>query len=238
MSKAYNGVVKNYAKACGLNVSDADINKVIKLQEETGKDINYFQIFLLGLQYRQIFDTDFTEEDYDKEVQALLKEHPEIDPETKELTKVLQETYQLDELSNKFKSINIPEIFEKAGFKDNNSVIVNYYDIMDGADGILTQANLNALKINALIKLGTSLGAFSNDEEKAQLINFGTLDFVAMMDAELNEGDLEASEESQATEDFKEQLGEEDNDVLSIKNVLLLRNSLPNDIGLLYSKYY
>lgn len=82
------------------------------------------------------------------------------------------------------------------------------------------------------------MGAFSNDEEKAQLINFGTLDFVAMMDAELNEGDLEASEESQATEDFKEQLGEEDNDVLSIKNVLLLRNSLPNDIGLLYSKYY
>ena len=238
LSKAYNNVVKKYAKACGMNVSDADINQAIKLQEEMGKDINYFQQYLLGLQLKQMFDTDYTDEDQEKDIQALLKEHPEIDPETMESTKVSQKTYQLAELSNKFKSIDIPEIFEKAGFQDIESVIVDYDDVMKNADNLLTSSNLNALKVNALITLGTSLGAFSNEEEKAQLVNFGTLSFVAMLDAELQESDLETAEESQATKDFKDMLGEEDNDILSTKNIVLLRNCLPNDIGLLYAKYY
>lgn len=238
LSKAYNSVVKKYAKACGLNVSDTDIKQAIKLQEEAGKDINYFQTYLIGLQYRQMFDTSFTDEDCEKEIQALLKEHPEIDPETKEMTKVIQKTYSLDKLTNKFKSIDIPEIFEKAGFKEIDSVIVDYDDVMNGADSLLVPANLNALKINALIKLGTNLGAFSNDEERVQLVNFGTLNFVAMLDVELQDGDLEETEESQATKDFEEMLGEEDNDILSSKNIILLRNCLPNDIGLLYAKYF
>lgn len=48
---------------------------------------------------------------------------------------------------------------------------------MNGVDNFLTSSNLNALKINALVKLGTNLGAFSNKEEKAQLVNFDTLSF-------------------------------------------------------------
>lgn len=238
LGKAYKSIVTKYAKACGLNVSDADINQAIKLQEETGKDINYFQMYLMGLQYRQMFDPSFTDEDCDKEIQALLKEHPEIDPETNEPTKVSQKTYQLTELSNKFKSIDIPEIFEKAGFKEIDSVIVDYDDVMNGVDGLFTSSNLNALKINALIKWGTSLGAFSNDEERAQLVNFGNVDFVAIMDAELNDEDLETAENIQAIKDIEEPMNDEDNDILSIKNIYLLRNCLPNDIGLLYAKHY
>ncbi len=70
----------------------------------------------MGLQFRQMFDPNCTDEEIEKEIQELLNEHPEIDPETKELIKTSQKTYQINELSNKFKSIDIPEIFEKTGF--------------------------------------------------------------------------------------------------------------------------
>lgn len=154
------------------------------MQEEAGKDINYFQQYLIGLQFRRMFDPNCTDEEIEKEIQELLNEHPEIDPETKELIKTSQKTYQINELSNKFKSIDIPEIFEKTGFKGIDSVIVNYDDVMNGVDSLLNSSNLNAWKINALIKLGISLGAFSNEEEQAQLGNFDVLSFIAMMDAE------------------------------------------------------
>lgn len=154
------------------------------MQEEAGKDINYFQQYLIGLQFRQMFDPNCTDEEIEKEIQELLNEHPEIDPETKELIKTSQKTYQINELSNKFKSIDIPEIFEKTGFKGIDSVIVNYDEVMNGVDSLLNSSNLNAWKINALIKLGISLGAFSNEEEQAQLGNFDVLSFIAMMDAE------------------------------------------------------
>lgn len=77
-------------------------------------------------QYRQMFNSSFTDEDCGKEIQALLKEHPEIDPETKETTKVIQKMYSLNELTNKFKSIDIPEIFEKDGFKDLRYITMLY----------------------------------------------------------------------------------------------------------------
>lgn len=82
LSKAYNSVIKKYATACGLNVSDADVTKAIKLQEEAGKDENYFLQFMMGLQYKKMMLETYTDEDYQKDFQALLKEHPEIDPET------------------------------------------------------------------------------------------------------------------------------------------------------------
>lgn len=239
LSKVYNEVVKKYATACGLKISDADVDKAIKLQEEAGRDVSYFQNFLLGLQIRQMFDDTYTDEDYKKDLQILLDEHPEINPETNEPYEKSQKTYALnEELSNKFKSVDVPEIVEKTGFKDVDSVILDYDDVMNDVDDFLASSNLNALKINALIRLGTSLGAFSNDEEKRQLINFDSLSNVAMMDAELEEGDLESEEETQAQKDFKEHLGELDDDVLSAKNIAVLQQCLPNDIGLLYAKYY
>lgn len=240
LSKAYNSVVKKYATACGLNVSDADVTKAIKLQEEAGKDENYFLQFMMGLQYKKMMLETYTDEDYQKDFQALLKEHPEIDPETNAPYESNQKTYSLDELSNKFKSIDIPEVIEKTGFEGVDKVIVTSDNVMNGVDNFLTSSNLNALKINALVKLGTNLGAFSNKEEKAQLVNFDTLSFIAMMDFELEDTDLETAEESQSTKEFKEKYGneEEDNDILSAKNIFTLNNCLPNDIGLLYAKYY
>lgn len=238
LSKVYRSVVKNYAKACGMNISDTDVNKAIGLQEETAKNMNYFQTYAMGLQFRQMIDPTFTEDDLKEELELLSKEHPEIDPETMGFIKSPQKTYSLDELSNKFKSINIAEIFEKSGFEGIDSVIIDYDDVMNNVDKQLSSSNLNALKLNSLIKLGMNLGAFSNKEEEKQLNNFQTLNFTAMMDFTMEEDELDSSDDSQVTEEFKDILGEDDDDILNSKNISLLRNSLPNDIGLLYAKYY
>ena len=234
LSGAYKKLIKNYMTACGFEVTDKDIEKAVSIQQTAGKDTNYMQSFATGFTLRQMFEPEF---DVDKAMEELLKEHPEIDPETLEQKETTQKTYTAEETDKAVAGITPTEILTEAGFKTEGEKIIFPYDsAMKEADKIFVDSNLNALKINALMQIGTELGAYMNDEEKTSLQSLGALTYIAMMDGEWDE---EKTASDADMEQIAEDLGiETDDSILSEKNIAILNNSLPDDIGLIYCHYY
>ena len=237
LSGTYKKLIKNYMKACGVDVTDKDIENAVSIQETAGRYANYMQIFAKGILLRQMLDPTYTEEDAEKALEELLKEHPEIDPETLQEKETTQKIYDAEEIDKAVKGIKPSEILSDAGFKTEGDKIIFPYDtVMKEADKIFTESNLQALKINALINLGTSLGAYMNDQERKTLEKFGVLSYVIIMDGEWD-GEETANEET--AEQIAEDMGiEMDDSILSEKNLVILNNSLPDDIGLIYCDYY
>ena len=234
LSDTYKKMIKKYMIACGFEVTDKDIEKAVSIQETAGKDTNYMQIFSMGLYLRQMFEPEY---DADKAFEELLGEHPEIDPETLEQKDSPEEIYTTEEADKAVNGIIPSEILAEAGYKTEGEKIIFPYDrVMKEADNIFVDSNLTALKINAIIQIGTELGAYLNDEEKKSLENFGALTYVVMMDGEWD-GEKTASDED--LEQMAEGIGiETDESILSEKNLAILKNSLPDDIGLIYCHYY
>ena len=237
LSGTYKKLIKNYMTACGVEVTDKDIETAVSIQETAGKETNYIQAFAMGIQLKQMLDPSYTAEDAEKDLEKLLKEHPEIDPETLQEKETTQKIYDAQEADKAVKGIKPSEILSGAGFKTEGDKIIFPYDtVMKEADKVFKDSNFQALKINALIKLGTTLGAYMNDEEKKALENLGGMVYIIMMDGEWD-GEETANEET--AEQIAEDMGiETDDSILSEKNLTILNNSLPYDIGLIYCDYY
>ena len=236
LSDTYKKLIKNYMTACGVEVTDKDIETAVSIQETAGKETNYMQAFVMGTQLRQMFDPSYTAEDAEKALKELLNEHPEIDPETLEAKETTQKIYTPEEADSAVNGIKPSEILSGAGFKTEGDKIIFPYDtVMKEADKVFKDSNFQALKINALIKLGTSLGAYMNDEEKKALENLGGLAYIIMMDGEWD-GEEASNDETAAQ---TENVGiDEDDSILSEKNLAILKNSLKYDIGMIYCDYY
>lgn len=236
-SDFYKKAVKDYLKACNVDFTDADINKAIEIQETSDKDVNFAQNYAGGLLLRQMIDESFTDEEYEKKINEIVEEHPDVDRDTYESSNITQKTYTSEEASKSLSKINPVDILKTSGFENTDNIIFSYDNAMKSADKIFTDENLNALKINALIKIGMNFGSLNGNEEVDALETFSTLSLAIIMQLPLEDDDSD-DDNQDYHDDLSESIGEDKDDILSQQNLMYLTQYLPTDIGMMYCNNY
>ncbi len=244
LGERYLNTVKDVVKSMGGEFSDDDIKRAVDLQALATRDKNYAADILQGMTIRMYSDQKITQETINKDTEAMLSEHPDLDPETLESDKEDSRILSAAEAENAAKNIDFRDILNKIGFKNYDNVAVNSEDTLSEIDKAFTADNLNALKVNALFGL-SDFNAPLNDRESDAMKQINIVTYMAYLyissdtDTSLLEEMAEAFLGTAAV--YAAQSGGADQDeesVLSAENLGLIRSYLPNDIGLIYCDYY
>ncbi len=149
----YSNLVKNVVKAMDGEFSDDDIKCAVEIQSLATRDVNYAADIYNGMNMRKYADTKITQETIDKDTEAMLSEHPDLDPETLESDKEDVQILAAAEAAKAAKNIDFCDILNKMGFKNYDNVALHSNDTLGEVDKLFTADNLNALKANALFGL-------------------------------------------------------------------------------------
>ncbi|MGN1115153.1 MAG: M13-type metalloendopeptidase [Candidatus Ornithomonoglobus sp.] len=251
LDSKYHELLKVCMSYSGLKFTDADIEKACKIQETTAKGENYAQLYALGKVIRMSFDEGYTEEQLEADMDKLMKEHKElVDEETGDFkdTSEMIEVCSLEEADAKFTGVKVSEMLTTAGFHDIENIIMPTTGCVEASKNIFKAENLTALKINALLNLAQTLQMSGSESEAAAYDKLNIIMFAAItgwdydtaskyfsqaMDTEVDNPDAETQQDNDG--DSEKTRADE---LLTDNNLQLLGSILPNDIGLLYCKYY
>ncbi len=240
----YLNTVKDVVKSMGGEFSDDDIKRAVELQSLATRDTNYAPSISQGIDIRKYSDQSITQDIIDKDIEAMLSEHPDVDPETMESDKEESQLFTAAEAEKATKNIDFCDILNKMGFKNYDSVELNNKDTLSEIDKAFTADNLNALKANALFGL-IDFNAPLNDDEAAAAeqisINAGMALLYLSIDTDINLLEEMAKALINTMSIYTEESGgadQDDESVFNTENMALIRRYLPNDIGLIYCDYY
>ncbi|MEG0835492.1 MAG: M13-type metalloendopeptidase [Christensenellaceae bacterium] len=234
ISSYYQGVIKDYAISCGFEASDDDAKKAVEAQEIAGKDVNYMNNYIMGQTLKQMFDRKYDKEAQKKDLDALLKEHPEVDPETHEDKESPQKVYTVEEADKAVQSLNPSKILNNVGFKNYDKIIFPFDESIKDMPKVFVNSNLDALKINSLVKLGVTLGCALNDKEQEILVQ---LEMMPLAIA-LNIKDDAVEEKKEEIIDLGNKQEETKEPILSPVNLANISKIMPYDIGMIYCNQY
>lgn len=234
----YEKIMTDCLKYSGMDFSSKDIKDAIKLQEKISAKKSYLANYENGLLLKAYFDPDYTEEQMEKDLAKLKKEHPDEDENQENVV------YTLEEADSKIKGIKVSEMLSNVGFKNFENVMMPSDKVLKSYNGILTDSNLKALKANALLTLEQEFMFFVNEKEEKAYNDLAVLNFAAIMLEPIDESVFEDNSETILDED--EQTAEETDDselsdeerLLTKENLLLIGDLLPMDIGIMYCNQY
>ncbi|MBR5479173.1 MAG: S-layer homology domain-containing protein [Clostridia bacterium] len=238
----YTSLVSRYLGEIGTEFDKKDIEAAIKLQVASAKDVDYFYEIVSYFSFAYMFDI-MTEEEVEAEVDAMIKRNPDFFDKNGNYigTEALFSNKSKEAADAAYDGFDVCEELTDYGFTNLEKIIIPTRKITALEENIISNANLDALKINALLILDQKLGvALSNGESIASSL-IKTFPLMVCLTSSANElSETLASEAEDAEKElFEETTGVEyDEGLLSAVNLNQLRDLLPDDIGLVYAKYY
>ena len=228
------------------------IEKAYEIQEttSTGMELIYVVQYVYGLMTRSIIDPDFDEETSNAILESLIEEHPELNAleEQTTATAAPQEIYSIEEANAIIDNIDIGSMLSDVGFYNIESVVPSLTGNLEACEDVLTDSNLEALKINALLQYGLSIKAGSTQEELDklnELVNLNSAvvtgldpDRYAELYAAFMEQQVQDASDTAEETDETETIDPDTERILSAENMQELQNLMPMDIGYLYCEYY
>ena len=240
----YSDLVSMYLEEIGGEFTEKDVQNAIKLQILSSKDVDYVNEIAAYLSFAQMFNV-ITEEEIKKELKAMIKRNPDFCDENGDYTGVYKvlESKDRESADAAFNGFDVCEELTDYGFTNLEKIIIPITKIAKLEKNLISEENLPALKINALLILQKNL-AVALTEKEAQLnqcINFFPLmTCLSPTHKELAEAmNSEAVTNGSEEETFEETTGlEYDEGILSVVNLNKINELLPDDIGIIYAKHY
>ena len=241
----YEELIALYLEEIGAEFTEKEIKDAVKLQVESSKDIDHFSEICAYLAFAQMFEL-IDEETLAAEIEAMAKKNPEhFDAKTGDYIGPFHmiESKDREDADATYKGFDVCDELTDYGFTNLEKIIVPTGKIAQAEKNLICDENLPALKINALLKLDENLGVSITKKEESLSNILGMFPFMLCLSDSAQEiRDGIASEEKENTSDeeaFAENAGVEfDEGILSAVNLNHLNQLLPNDIGLVYTKYY
>ena len=240
--KVYMSLISRYLGEIGAEFDEKDIEAAIKLQVASAKDTDYFYEIVSYFSFAHMFDM-MTEEEVEAEVEAMIKRNPDFfDKDGNYIgSEALFSSKSKEAADAAYDGFDVCEELTDYGFTNLEKIIIPIQKVTALEDDIISDVNLDALKINALLILDQKLGVALSDGESiaSSLIKtFPVMVCLTSSASELSEALVSEAEDAEK-EMFEETTGVEyDEGILSAVNLNQLRNLLPDDIGLVYAKYY
>ena len=241
----YEELIALYLEEIGAEFTEKEIKDAVKLQVESSKDIDHFSEICAYLAFAQMFEL-IDEETLAAEIEAMAKKNPEhFDAKTGDYIGPFHmiESKDREDADATYKGFDVCDELTDYGFTNLEKIIVPTGKIAQAEKNLICDENLPALKINALLKLNENLGVSITKKEESLSNILGMFPFMLCLTNSAQEiRDGIASEEKENTSDeeaFAENAGVEfDEGILSAVNLNHLNQLLPNNIGLVYTKYY
>ena len=241
----YEELIALYLEEIGAEFTEKEIKDAVKLQVESSKDIDHFSEICAYLAFAQMFEL-IDEETLAAEIEAMAKKNPEhFDAKTGDYIGPFHmiESKDREAADATYKGFDVCDELTDYGFTNLEKIIVPTGKIAQAEKNLICDENLPALKINALLKLNENLGVSITKKEESLSNILGMFPFMLCLTNSAQEiRDGIASEEKENTSDeeaFAENAGVEfDEGILSAVNLNHLNQLLPNDVGLVYTKYY
>ena len=241
----YEELIALYLEEIGAEFTEKEIKDAIKLQVESSKDIDHFSEICAYLAFAQMFEL-IDEETLAAEIKAMAKKNPEhFDAKTGDYIGPFHmiESKDREAADATYKGFDVCDELTDYGFTNLEKIIVPTGKIAQVEKNLICDENLPALKINALLKLNENLGVSITKKEESLSNILGMFPFMlCLADSAQEIRDGITAEEKENTSDeeaFAENAGVEfDEGILSAVNLNHLNQLLPNDIGLVYTKYY
>ncbi len=234
----YEDALKEVLSAMGYEFSEADIKKALELQDAASRDENPMSLIIMGMSLRMMVDPSVNVEDIVDELFAVAAEH-NINLENYSVDVPNYQKYSETAADELLSNVKLASTLKVLGFEKTDVVMSHSEDTAGEIDALLTDDDLNALKINALIAL-TAAGCYLNAEEGAAFENLENVKTAAMMFMSGDEPPTRGSI-TEMTAKFREMTGGDDEiggGILSDKNINVIRQLLPNDLGSIYCDYY
>ena len=238
----YANLISRYLGEIGAEFDKKDIDDAIKLQIESAKDVDYFNEIVSYFSFAYMFDI-MTEEEIEAEVKAMMERNPDFfDKNGKYIaTAGIYSSESKDEADAAYDGFDVCEELTDYGFTNLEKIIIPTSKVTSFEEDIISEKNLDTLKINALLRLEQNLGVALSDGESVASSLMNTLPLILCLTSsadELSEA-MESEAEDAENEMFAETTGMEyDEGILSAVNLNQLRDLLPDDIGFVYTKYY
>ncbi|MEG2571047.1 MAG: M13 family metallopeptidase, partial [Clostridia bacterium] len=231
LSTYYQSVIKDYVTSCGFKASDDNVKKAVVVQEVSGKDVNYMSNYIAGQALKQMFDKKYDKEAQKKDIAILLKEHPEVDPKTYAPKVAPQKIYSVKEADEAVEALSPSMLLNNVGFKNYDKIMFPFDASIKSLPKVFVDSNLDALKINSLVKFGVTLGYATNDKEQELLMQLEMMPFAIA----LNIKDDEVGKKKEELQDKQEEHKEP---ILSPVNLATINKIMPFDIGMIYCNQY
>lgn len=243
----YRSILKEFLKYSGAEFGEKDIEKACEIQEMASKGVNNMQSYAIGKVIRMSYDPTYTQEMMQKEMDELAEEHPELfekdgDTYTEKNPLDMINVYTSEEADKKFSGVKLSDMLKNIGFKDVDHIIMSNVGNIEACSNIFKQENLNALKINGLLVLFDKLMMTTSKEEKEvndkmQLLSLAVLSGLSYEKVqEYFAGGITGDVPQEIKEPDEEQTKADK--WLTDANLQTIGALLPNDIGLLYCKYF
>ena len=241
----YEELIALYLEEIGAEFTEKEIKDAVKLQVESSKDIDHFSEICAYLAFAQMFEL-IDEETLAAEIKAMAKKNPEhFDAKTGDYIGPFHmiESKDREDADATYKGFDVCDELTDYGFTNLEKIIVPTGKIAQAEKNLICDENLPALKINALLKLNENLGVSITKKEESLSNILGMFPFMLCLSnsaQEIRDGiTAEEKENTSDEEAFAENAGVEfDEGILSAVNLNHLNQLLPNDIGLVYTKYY
>ena len=238
----YANLISRYLGEIGAEFDKKDIDDAIKLQIESAKDVDYFYEIVSYFSFAYMFDI-MTEEEIEAEVKAMMERNPDFfDKNGKYIaTAGIYSSESKDEADAAYNGFDVCEELTDYGFTNLEKIIIPTSKVTSFEEDIISEKNLDTLKINALLRLEQNLGVALSEGESVASSLMNTLPLVLCLTSSANELSeaMESEAEDAENEMFAETTGVEyDEGILSAVNLNQLRDLLPDDIGFVYTKYY
>ena len=241
----YEDMIALYLEKIGVEFTEEEIDAAVGLQAESSQDIDHFSSICTWLGFAQVFGV-FDEKTIEAELDAMAKRNPEhFDAETGEYIGPFHMIVSKDreEADATYTGFDVCDELTDYGFTNLEKIIVPTGIIAKAEKNLICEKNLPALKINALLKLDENLSVKITEEEREisqSLAYFPFMLCITSSAEELRESLFPQEEDSNEDEEaFEETAGVGfDEGILSAVNLSHLNQLLPNDVGLVYTKYY
>ena len=241
----YEELIALYLEEIGAEFTEKEIKDAVELQVESSKDIDHFSEICAYLAFAQMFEL-IDEETLAAEIKAMSKKNPEhFDAKTGDYIGPFHmiESKDREDADATYKGFDVCDELTDYGFTNLEKIIVPTGKIAQVEKNLICDENLPALKINALLKLNENLGVSMTKKEESLSNILGMFPFMLCLSnsaQEIRDGiTAEEKENTSDEEAFAENAGVEfDEGILSAVNLNHLNQLLPNDIGLVYTKYY
>lgn len=228
--KIYEEMFKEYASSVG-KFSDKDIKEALKLQKNIMKNADYTDFYRETKQWRTM-SNNYTQEDLNAEMEEIINQHPLLvekhnsddDNISGDISAEIK--YTPEEASNLYDT-DFTALLTDAGFKVDRVLMEK------GADEVfkdikINKSNLNAFKLNAVLKLSEDLNYASKEKENDFLYSGTLLTFYAALGNGFDQFD---KDEKQNNSYF----GETDEEQKFASNSQALSAVMKNDIGIVFS---
>lgn len=231
---AYQEIMKEFAAAAGMAMADDEIAEAISLQQASCADTSYIKTYLAGLKMRGYYDPTYDSTRMQEDIQKILAEHPELDPDTGEYLSPVYGLYANADADSLYPDVKATDIVNAVGYHDYDHVMISAKrSLEETLPHLADEKNLNALKLNALLNLDLAMGATGNDAEDSAIARISGLQESASMLEPYDEKSIAGGSVMDMIRSSAAEGGP-----LNEYALLLLASCLPGDVGMIYVHHY